>query len=193
MKKLTSWRFDMCIIIDKDTFSPVFSKDSEKHYDFKPVLDWVTKGYGKIVYGGETYNNELKQAHKYTKIFRLLRDAGRAVNISDKEIDEMEDEIKKDLKLKLEEHLKITVTDYDLTNVFNDTHIISIVIVSKCRIVCTHDNGLKKFLKIPNFYPDGVDIPKIYSHRVNRNLLNSDNIADACKPCLKLKKVNIHS
>ncbi len=59
----------MCIIIDTNAFAPVFDRTSQNHAEFKPVLDWIVSGKGKIVYGGTKYKLELGKAYKYLKLF----------------------------------------------------------------------------------------------------------------------------
>jgi predicted nucleic acid-binding protein len=170
----------MCIIIDTNVFADVFSKESANHSDFEPVLNWIRKGHGKIVYGGTKYKNELNQSKKYVTIFRLFSDARRVVPISNNLVDEKENE------------LRLKIPEKDLITKFNDPHIVAIVIVSKCKIVCTLDIGLSELLKISN-YPEGVDIPLIYSNKSNRDILNHNNIAECCKPCEKLRQVKLSS
>ncbi len=63
----------------------------------------------------------------------------------------------------------------------NDPHIIAIVIVSKCCLVCTKDGALIKFLKDKTFYPKDVKIPRIYQREEHKNLLVDANIAPICK------------
>lgn len=171
----------MCIIIDTNIFADVFAKESANHSDFEPVFNWISEGYGKIVYGGTKYRKELYQTKKYVTIFRLFSDARRVVHIPDDLVDEKENE------------LRLKIPEKDLNDKFNDPHIVAIVIVSKCKIVCTFDKGLSDFLKMSQFYPKSVDIPKIYRNISNKDILNQDNIADCCRPCEKLKKVKVPS
>ena len=37
---------------------------------------------------------------------------------------------------------------------YNDYHIIAIVVVTTCRLICTADNNLKKLAKDRRFYPN---------------------------------------
>jgi hypothetical protein len=52
----------MCIIIDADTLGLVFNPETKEHKKFKPVLEWINNGKGKIVYGGTKYEKELINA-----------------------------------------------------------------------------------------------------------------------------------
>ena len=177
----------MCVIIDKNYFGSVFDKESINHDDFEPIFRWISEGFGRIVYGGSKYKSELKQSTKYLNLFRYYDTARRTVKIPDEEVDEIEKIIYKELK----EKIKPNISKHDFSKKFNDPHIVSIAIASKCRIVCTNDKGLSDFLKMSQFYPLGVDIPKIYRNKSNRDLIKHDNIAECCKPCVKLRRVKI--
>lgn len=175
----------MCVIIDKNTFGPVFEKESINHDDFEPIYKWVSEGFGRIVYGGTTYKKELKQSTKYMKLFKHYNDARRIIKISDEEVDEIE----KQINTELEDKIRPTISDHDFKKKCNDAHIVSIAIVSKCKIVCTNDGGLSNLLRMSRFYPEGADVPKVYRHKSDRYLIKHDNIVKICKPCVKLKKV----
>ncbi len=64
---------------------------------------------------------------------------------------------------------------------FNDEHIIAIVIVSGCMLICTKDEKAFRFIKDPSFYPKHCKRPKIYLTKRNKNLLADCNIAPICK------------
>lgn len=177
----------MCVIIDKNIFGSVFEKESKNHDDFEPIFRWISGGFGRIVYGGSKYKRELNQSTKYLRLFKRFNNARRIIKISDEKVDELEEKISKEL----EEKIKPNIPKHDFDENFNDPHIVSIAIISKCRIVCTNDGGLSDFLKMSQFYPQGVDIPKIYRNKSNRDLIKHDNIAEICKPSVKLQKVKI--
>ena len=177
----------MCVIIDTNVFGDVFEKESKNHDDFEPICRWISEGFGRIVYGGSKYKSELNQATKYLKLFKHYNDARRIIKLSDEEVDRIEKMISKEL----EEEINPIISKHDLENKFNDPHIVSIAIVSKCRIVCTKDKGLSHFLKMSRFYPQGAGIPKIYKNKSNRDLIKDDNIVEVCKPSEQLRKVKI--
>lgn len=162
----------MCIIIDTNTFSSVFDKSSDTHNQFKPVLDWILFGNGKAVYGGTKYNNELKKAKRYLKIFKILKDARKTIYIDSAKVDEYEIGLK----------LKLQHRDFD------DPHIIAISSVSKCILICSCDSRSYPFLKDQTLYPKNHAKPKIYKNSKNKNLLNDSNIPDIYKPSTKLNK-----
>ncbi len=69
----------MCIIIDTNTLASVFNQASLNHSNFKPVLDWIYSGNGKIVYGGTRYESEIKN---YLGIFNELNKMNRAIKVN---------------------------------------------------------------------------------------------------------------
>lgn len=163
----------MCVIVDTNCLANVFDKKSEKHDDFKPVLDWVLNGKGKLVYGGTKYLQELRKASKYFKILNLLKDKANKVIIVNKEAVDKE-----------QERISNVITDPD----FDDPHLPAIVIVSKCRIICSQDTRSVRFVKDSQIYPKGIVIPKYYTSIRNRSLLCDKYIDDMYKPLDKLNK-----
>ncbi|MDQ1350585.1 MAG: hypothetical protein QG657_887 [Acidobacteriota bacterium] len=155
----------MCIIIDTNVFGDVFNKESKSHLKFEPVINWILKGKGKIVYGGTKYKKELGTAKKYFKLLLEFEKMNKVVRVDDEKVDAREIEIKKENRRRN----------------FNDEHIIAIVIVSGCVLVCTDDKKAMPFIKDPAFYPKHCKRPKIYSEKCNKNLLTDCNIAPICK------------
>ncbi|MCC8198229.1 MAG: hypothetical protein LIP06_06550 [Tannerellaceae bacterium] len=155
----------MCIIIDTNTFANVFNANSVKHEQFKPVLDWIIKGNGKIVYGGSKYMGELKKAVSYLKIFRLLNQYGKAIKLNDEEVDAEQ--------VKVEE--LINHPDFD------DPHLPAIVIISSCKLICTGDTRSAKFVTNSILYKKKCHVPKYYTSKRNYRLLCDYNIPDKYK------------
>ncbi len=160
----------MCIIIDTNTLGLVFNSETKEHEKFKPVLEWINNGKGKIVYGGTEYEKELIKANSL-KLIKQYNIAGKAVHICNKKVDEKETEIKK-----------------RANNIsFNDTHLVAIVCVSKCKlIICSNDKKAYPFLKDPHLYQKEAQTPKIYNERSfkkHKELLNDFNIAKCGKHC----------
>lgn len=161
----------MCLVIDTNVIASVFSSKSAEHDEFKPVLDWIKYGNGKLVLGGSTYKKELKNS-KYLKLINKYDKARKVVKISDDEVDA----IQHDLKLLVN------------NKKFDDSHLAAIITVSKCRIICTKDDKSHRFILDRELYPKGVKPPKIYKRASNKNLLIDKNIVQACVPCQKLNK-----
>jgi len=149
----------MCIVIDANTIACVFEEDCKKHNDFRPVKNWIYEGGGKMVVGGTKFKSEIYGMRKYAKVFKLLKDARKLCEIVDSEVDNKEQAI-----------LKMTA----MTNC-NDQHVIALISVSGCRLVCSEDKASFKYLKDCRFYPKGKR-PKIYSSKANKKLLTSNFI-----------------
>lgn len=160
----------MCLIIDTNVFGSVFVKSSKHHEEFEPVYDWIVHGKGKVVYGGEKYVNEMVKA-RYLNLFTLLGKCRKVIKIPDETINKIQNDLESKYK----------------DSKFNDPHIVSIVIASKCRIVCTEDKESHQFIKDPSLYPQHIKPPKIYSKKAHKDLLNDENIAEICVPCMKTK------
>jgi hypothetical protein len=161
----------MCIIVDKNTFSGVFDPESTDS-QFKPVHNWIFHGNGKIVYGGKKYREELSQAVKYLKIVTELSRKRKTNEISDSEVDSMQEKIEE----------LIPHSDFD------DPHLIAIVIVSGCRLICSKDSRCHKFVKTKQIYPKNFGVPKFYGGLKQRHLLTNNSIKELCKIC-KTKKI----
>lgn len=159
----------MCIIIDTSALSSVFNRTSKVHLEFSPVFDWIIRGKGKVVYGGTKYKRELAQARRYAKLFAELRRAGRTALVDDQKVDQ-------------EQRI---LEETSLPQDFDDPHLVAIVIVSHCKLICSNDSTAYLFFKDKTLYPEGVERPKIYSGYSNKSLLVDENIADICKPCPK--------
>jgi hypothetical protein len=135
----------MCLVIDANCFRLVFGK---KHSGFTPVRNWIEDGNGRMIYGGQKYNRELKDWGMLGVVKEL--DTGRkTVHIPDAEVDAIE----KELKHKFPEAA------------FDDEHIVALVITSGCRVVCTNDKQAMPYLKCRDVFANyaGVQRPKIYT------------------------------
>jgi hypothetical protein len=172
MKNSNNWGYKMCIVIDANTFAPVFDTRNQRHDEFKPVHDWIFVGKGKIVYGGTKYKEELRRAARYLKIFIELQKARKVVEVNDQDVDAKQAELEE----------LITHKDFD------DPHLIAIVIVSGVKLICSDDARAYPFIKDNTLYPRNIDRPRIYSRSSNQDLLTDANIADICKPASKPPK-----
>ncbi|MDD2918501.1 hypothetical protein [Rhodoferax sp.] len=163
----------MCIIIDTNTLSKVFKTTDKKHSEFKPVLDWIKDGNGKIIVGGTTFNNEiLVKVQWFVKAYQLLRQCGKVVEIDMRKVD------------KQEAWLKKQITDDD----FDDPHIVALIGISGCKLVCTGDARSFPYIQNKKLYPKGKVPPSIYTKASNKQLLCDSNLAPCCLPKLKLSK-----
>lgn len=159
----------MCLVIDTNCFSLVFNISNLRHAEFKPVLDWIIDGKGKVVYGGSKYLSELKKATRYLKLFAELKRAGKAIEVDRRKVDRRQKEIE----------------SFVDPRKHNDPHLPAIACVSGCAIICTQDGRAHKLLKDKRCYRDGVR-PKIYGSTANVNLLCDRYIVGICKPALRV-------
>jgi rRNA-processing protein FCF1 len=157
----------MCIIIDTNSFASVFNRKSSDHDQFQPIKNWIYNGSGGLVYGGTKYLTELEQSEKYLKIFVELGNIRKATILNKEKVDRMEVDIK----------------EKNANPDFNDTHIVAIVIISGCRIVCTKDSSSDIFLKDKRFYPKNFKVPKIYRGKKNVHLISNNSIKNNCAIC----------
>ncbi|MBF0337359.1 MAG: hypothetical protein HQL05_05960 [Nitrospirae bacterium] len=149
----------------------MFDTDNVEHHEFEPVFEWITRGKGKIVYGGSTYAKELEEMKTRRNVLKSFDKARKIVYINDVTVDDKEEEY------------KAHVNNRD----FDDPHIVAIIAVSGVKLVCTNDDRSIPFLKNKKFYPKGKS-PKIYTSKKNANLLCDNNIAKCCKPANRLNK-----
>jgi predicted nucleic acid-binding protein len=157
----------MCIVIDVNVISALFNNKNNDHPRFVPLLEWLVAGKGKMVYGGTKYKKELRLLSSYFGLILELGRAGKVIEVDQAKVDQFQISI-----------------EQDNSNInFNDPHIVAIVAISKCKLVCSCDQNSFQFIKDRRLYPPNVCPPKIYCSYRNRNLLNDNNIAEICKPC----------
>ncbi len=153
----------MCIVIDANTLSKVFDQTNAQHSRFKPVFRWVMSGNGSVVYGGTKYIKELGRG-RYASLFVELVKIRRAVEIPKKAVDDRAAELKR------------LVPDDD----FDDEHIVALIGISGCRLVCTGDKRSLPYLRRRDLYPQGVRIPTVYRSQVDQRHCCDGLIADIC-------------
>ena len=134
----------MCLIVDANLAATVFA--SPPHPDFEPVLDWLDKQDGRIVFGGRLAT-ELERLEKPRRYLRTLLQAGRAWRLSDESVDEEE----------------AVVADTGLCR-SNDSHVIALARVSGARTLCTNDRDLQTDFKNPQL----VSNPRGSIYKYNR-------------------------
>lgn len=155
----------MCLVIDTCCLAKVFDQSNSDHRRFAPVLNWITKGQGSIVYGGSKYTTELKRASKFIPILAELNRRGRVIRLPNKKVNAIAKQVK----------------EFVNSGNFNDEHLIAIVRVARCVIVCTDDKAAEPYLKRRDLYPKGAKKPRIYKHEHHKSLCCSGNIVGVCK------------
>lgn len=163
----------MCVIVDTNCIASVFDTNSSKHSEFKPVLDWIVDGKGKLIYGGTKYLQELSKAGKYLKLINLLNSRGKKVIVVDK--DKVDQE---------QARIENLIKDKD----FDDPHLPAIAIVAKCMLICSEDSRSVKFVTNTDIYPKEIVVPKYYMGLRNKRLLSDKYIDDTYKPLTKCNK-----
>jgi hypothetical protein len=155
----------MCIVIDASALAAVFNADDAGHDNFSPVMEWVTRGRGKVVYGGTTYMRELRAVRSLLELFLELTRQRRVVRIEDAEVDAHE------------RRIVALVRDRR----FDDPHLAAIVCVARCALICTRDNRAFGFLKRRDLYSEvRCDVPRLYTSKRNRDLLCDQHIVGRC-------------
>lgn len=162
----------MCLVLDTNAFSLCFDLTNKEHNEFRPVLNWLSYGKGKLVYGGKKYKDELKKASSYMRYFAALNRAGKVIVLDDDMVDKIEIEVK----------------NLESSKNFDDPHLVAIVLMSKCKVICTNDARAIPFIKDQKFYTGITAKPKLYTSSKNIKLLTDKYIAEICKPCDRLSK-----
>jgi len=147
----------MRIVIDANALSVVFNPNNLNHEEFKPVFDWVYSGQGKMTYGGTKYEEELSRMTRFLGLIVELKKTVSIIVLNRDSVDEEADKIAS------------AVVD----SRFNDPHILAIVIVGRCKIVCSTDEVLHVFLQDKSLYPKGFPRPKIYTGLSSARILRS--------------------
>lgn len=150
----------------------LFNPENDKHDEYRPVLEWIVAGKGKIVYGGLKYKRELSKLKKYLRFITILKTAGKIHEIEEAKVNEAQEMIES----------KLSKTK------FNDPHIVAIISVCGCKLLCSDDHKSFPFIKDRRLYLNDNKPPAIYSGRSNMDLLRDDNIANCCLPCCKGSK-----
>jgi len=112
----------MCVIVDANVASQVFASPPVE--DFRPVMRWLLKRNGKLVYGGENAR-ELFKVRAAVRAVQELRRSGRAHREEDGVVDAETDRVK----------------DGGLC-VSDDPHVVALARVSGARTLCSHDQDL---------------------------------------------------
>lgn len=162
----------MCVILDANTWHSVLGESSKDHCDFVALHNWIYKGQGRIVYGGTKYKEELSKAEKYLWMFIELGKIKKTVKICDNEVDQKQEEVENMLQ----------------NSNFDDAHIVAIVIISGCRLICSKNKRHIPFFKNKDLYPEKFGQVKIYNRQSHSKLLSDRSIMQICRLCRSEKK-----
>lgn len=157
----------MCLIVDTCCISRVFNQDNAEHKHFAPALKWITDGKGKLIYGGTKYGIELRKCGEV--LVRTVTELGRKMRLIEIDRDEVD-------RVAAELRRKVAKDDFD------DEHIVALVILSRCCVVCTCDARAFPYLKRRDLYPKDVKRPAIYRGRPNnKDLCCEKYMAEICR------------
>ena len=155
------------IVLDINALTLIFDSKNINHMEFRPVLYWVLNNKRAcFIFGGTKYRNELMKMTRYHKIMNEFKKTGKCIEINAQKIDVNAKQLKKICK----------------DDVFDDEHIIAILNISRCKLVCTKDIKSIPYIKRKEFYSDHK-IPKIYSSSKNKYLLNKKNLVELKNKC----------
>jgi hypothetical protein len=145
----------MSIVIDTNTIVAVFDPANTNYQEFASIRKWIESKQGILVFGGTKYKTELGRVGRTQRIVRLMRDAGLAVSICDRTVDEIQNDIEQ----------KTRGTECD------DQHIIALLAASWCTLLCSQDKRSFPFVKDRQLYPRGMPAVKIFSSSRNSSIL----------------------
>jgi len=141
------------VIIDTNVFASVFNPNSHDFDNFEPVRNCITspRCHGILVYGGTKFRDEMRAFGERKRIFKILRDSRRLLELADDEVN----------------ILCATLKQKEPCDRFNDEHIIACAILSKCNVIVTNDKRADKYIKDQDckFYPHSNERPKIYRYK----------------------------
>ena len=115
-----------------------------------------------MVFGGTKYANELSMMRKYIALIQELTRQRKVVVLDKQRVDDAE-------------HL---IKEMEADPDFDDPHLVAIVKISGCKVVCSLDARADRFIQAREFY--GARGPSIYRSRDHGHLLRDCNIVGAC-------------
>lgn len=155
----------MCVVADPPTLVPMFKSSDPDHSAFSAVKDWVTNGPGKFVMGGAKYRAELNAVRSVIPFLTELEKRGKIVRRSDVEVDAEE----------------LVVKTIEPTKDFDDPHLVALVRLTGCKLICIRDPRSHRFLRATQLYRSTKERPRLYTRAKNAGLLCNNNLAPCCK------------
>ena len=156
----------MCAIIDPPIMTSLFSETDQHHSDFAPLKRWLLSKFGKIIVGGTKYKKELSFMRSVLGVLAEFERSGKILRVPDSEVDA---------------EVEILLKIYGGKD-FDDPHLVALVRLTKCRIVCLRDVRARRHLLDVKFYGGSAKLrPKLYTRARNSNLLCERNVALYCK------------
>lgn len=147
----------MCIIVDANLAAIVFN--SPPPNDFYPLIDWLTRGEGKLVIGGKL-SSEIDRVTVAKRFIRALLQAGKARVIPSTIID---------IEIRVIANLCES----------NDQHIIALARAGGARILCSHDTMLHR--DFTNLALISIPRGHVYQNANHSHLLRLYGHTEACR------------
>lgn len=161
----------MSIVVDANVLGIVFSK--EPGVDYAPVKKWIWERKGRVVIGGTKYRNELKNVHKAVAVINELGKARKVISVNDDDVNRLEQAIRNIVPPRCD-----------------DPHLIALIGVSRCPLICSDDSRADEFLTDGALYPWSSFHPKIYRKASHAASLLTD--ANASAKCFEDASHNPH-
>ena len=155
----------MCVVADPPTLIPMFKQTDPEHIAFAPVRDWIVTGPGKFIIGGSKYKKELSAVKSIIPFLLELQRRGKIVSCIDAAVDAEEAAVK----------LIEPAVDFD------DPHLVALIRLTGCRLICIRDPRSHRFLRATRLYVTSGDRPRLYTRAKNKTLLHHANVAPCCR------------
>jgi hypothetical protein len=115
--------------------------------------------------GGATYNKELSAVRSIIGLLAELERRGKIVRRANAEVDAEESKVRQ----------------IEPSKDFDDPHLVALVRLTGCKLICIRDLRAHRFLRAAHFYRRLQDRPRLYTRAKNSPLLCAANIAPCCK------------
>lgn len=155
----------MCIVVDPPLFVPMLKCSDPDHAKYAPVLDWVSRGCGKFVTGGTKYQEQINGVRSVIPLLTEFQRRGKIIRVDRSQVD----------------GAVAILKDIEPSNNFDDPHLVALVRVSGCGLICVNDPRSHKYLRDSRFYASKKARPRLYTRPKNSNLLCNNNIAPCCR------------
>jgi hypothetical protein len=143
----------------------MFKASDPEHAIFTPVREWISKGQGKFIMGGKKYASELLKVKSIIPLLAELERRGKIIRKSDVDVDAEE----------------AIVKQIEPAKNFDDPHLVALVRLSGCKLICIRDPRSHQFLRAARLYNSPGERPKLYTRAKNIGLLCPSNVASCCK------------
>lgn len=118
----------MCVVFDTDTFGEVSDNSNE---DFEPLRNWISRERHTVIYGGSEYLRQLRKSGPFRRYLRGLEKTGQIHTLNGQVID----------------RTAVFLANRFISKNYNDHHIVAILLISGCKVVSSHDQGLHELIK----------------------------------------------